>query len=141
VAERDIREQARLKELGERHEAERREFSAQLEKTRDALRELNLRLAETETQLGRTQNRLRSLRKSFSWKLTSPLREARRGAVRAWRFIRRRRRPAESSDVHPPQQNHGAASGPVAPDQIEATLTEPARSVYRALREMAAHKR
>jgi len=147
LAVRDIREQSRLAEVRERHEAERRELLAQLQQARDALlasaaekKQLNLLLAETKIQLGHTQNRLHSLRKSFSWKLTSPLREARRGALRAYRFIRPRPRPAESSHSNLLQQNTTAASSPVARDQIEVTLTEPARSVYRALREVVARK-
>ena len=92
--------------------------------------------------LAATERRLRSIRSSVSWRLTSPLREIRRAAVRIARLVRR---PLANQHVpRKPNPAQGvsniAISGLAASDEIAAQLTEPARSLYHALRETLTHR-
>jgi 2-polyprenyl-3-methyl-5-hydroxy-6-metoxy-1,4-benzoquinol methylase len=68
-----------LTELSGQQESERHAMLAQLET-------LGAVLAATQDKLDRSQRRLRALRNSISWKVTSPLREVRRAAVRVSRL-------------------------------------------------------
>jgi FkbM family methyltransferase len=92
--------------------------------------------------LAGTESRLRSLRSSVSWKLTSPLREIRRGVVRITGLVRRV--PAKQHGSRKPHEEQGvsniATSAVAIPDDIVAQLTEPARSLYHSLRETLNHR-
>jgi len=97
--------------------------------------------------LAATERRLRSIRASVSWKLTSPLREIRRGAVRVAALFGRLpvgRLPAKQHLPKKPNAEQGvsniAGSAVAIPDEIAAQLTEPARSLYHALRETLTHR-
>jgi FkbM family methyltransferase len=92
--------------------------------------------------LAATERRLRSIRSSVSWRLTSPLREIRRAAVRIARLVGR---PLANQHVpRKPNPAQGvsniAISGLAVSDEIAAQLTEPARSLYHALRETPTHR-
>jgi FkbM family methyltransferase len=92
--------------------------------------------------LAATEHRLRSIRSSVSWRLTSPLREIRRAAVRIARLVGR---PLANQHVpRKPNPAQGvsniAISGLAVSDEIAAQLTEPARSLYHALRETLTHR-
>ena len=92
--------------------------------------------------LAATERRLRSIRSSVSWRLTSPLREIRRAAVRIARLVGR---PLANQHVpRKPNPAQGvsniAISGLAVSDEIAAQLTEPARSLYHALRETLTHR-
>jgi FkbM family methyltransferase len=106
-------------------------------------RELLARVHQLSGSLAATERRLRSIRSSASWKLTSPLREIRRGAVRIMALFGRlpakphfSKRPNAEQDV----SNIAASSAVAIPDEIAAQLTEPARSLYHALRETLTHR-
>jgi len=136
------------------------ERDRQLEEVRNVTAERDRQLAERDRQfeevrrtLTATERRLRSIRSSVSWKLTSPLREIRRAVVRIASFVRKlfagHNAPQEARegavDKRTPQEARGgsnfAAAELAVSDEIRAELTEPARSVYRALRERVARKR
>jgi len=92
--------------------------------------------------LAATERRLRSIRSSVSWRLTSPLREIRRAAVRIARLVGR---PLANQHVpRKPNPAQGvsniAISGLAVSDEIAAQLTEPARSLYHALHETLTHR-
>jgi FkbM family methyltransferase len=92
--------------------------------------------------LAATERRLRSIRSSVSWRLTSPLREIRRAAVRIARLVGR---PLANQHVpRKPNPAQGvsniAVSGLAVSDEVAAQLTEPARSLYHALRETLTHR-
>jgi FkbM family methyltransferase len=92
--------------------------------------------------LAATERRLRSIRSSVSWRLTSPLREIRRAAVRIARLVGR---PLANQHVprkpNPAQAvSNIAISGLAVSDEVAAQLTEPARSLYHALRETLTHR-
>jgi len=106
-------------------------------------RELLAQVHQLSGSLAATERRLRSIRSSVSWKLTSPLREIRRGAVRITALFGRL--PAKQHVSKKPNAEQGvpniAASSAVAiPDEIAAQLTEPARSLYHTLRETLTHR-
>jgi FkbM family methyltransferase len=105
-------------------------------------RELLAQVHQLSGSLAATERRLRSIRSSVSWKLTSPLREIRRGAVRIAALFGRL--PAKQHVSKKPNGEQGvsniAASAVAIPDEIAAQLTEPARSLYHALRETLTHR-
>ena len=105
-------------------------------------RELLAQVQQLSGSLAATERRLRSIRSSVSWKLTSPLREIRRGAVRIAALFGRL--PAKQHVSKKPNGEQGvsniAASAVAIPDEIAAQLTEPARSLYHALRETLNHR-
>lgn len=105
-------------------------------------RELLAQVYQLSGSLAATERRLRSIRSSVSWKLTSPLREIRRGAVRIAALFGRL--PAKQHVSKNPNGEQGvsniAASAVAIPDEIAAQLTEPARSLYHALRESLTHR-
>jgi FkbM family methyltransferase len=105
-------------------------------------RELLAQVHQLSGSLVATERRLRSIRSSVSWKLTSPLREIRRGAVRIAALFGRL--PAKQHVSKNPNGEQGvsniAASAVAIPDEIAAQLTEPARSLYHALRETLTHR-
>jgi FkbM family methyltransferase len=105
-------------------------------------RELLAQVHQLSGSLVATERRLRSIRSSVSWKLTSPLREIRRGAVRIAALFGRL--PAKQHVSKNPNGEQGvsniAASAVAIPDEIAAQLTEPARSLYHALRESLTHR-
>ena len=105
-------------------------------------RELLAQVHQLSGSLAATERRLRSIRSSVSWKLTSPLREIRRGAVRIAALFGRL--PAKQHVSKTPNGEQGvsniAASAVAIPDEIAAQLTEPARSLYHALRETLTHR-
>jgi FkbM family methyltransferase len=122
IAERDW-------QLGSLHEAmvQRDQQLAGLQTT---MVERDRQLTGLQINLAKAHRRLDSLRSSVSWKITSPLRETRRAAVR---IIGLFRRPKSSSS------NLGTAAFASAdlamPDELDAGLTEPARVLYHNLRE------
>jgi FkbM family methyltransferase len=110
-------------------------------------RELLTQIHQLSGSLAATERRLRSIRASVSWKLTSPLREIRRGAVRVAALFGRLpvgRLPAKQHLPKKPNAEQGvsniAGSAVAIPDEIAAQLTEPARSLYHALRETLTHR-
>jgi FkbM family methyltransferase len=119
--------------------AERNRQLAQRDDQLGSLREV---IAGRERQLGAvqqnltaTQQRLQSMRSSMSWKLTSPLREVRRAAVRIVDGLRRPTRPSNLAT------STFTSSDLAATDEIAAGLTEPARLLYRNLQDAAAFER
>jgi len=84
-----------------------------------------------QTDLVKAQRRLKSVRSSISWKITSPLREIRRATERIIGVFRRSK---PSSDAG---TSAFASSDLAAFDELDARLTEPARLLYRNLREAA----
>ena len=101
----------------------------------EAVAERARQLGGLQTKLAKTEHRLRSMRSSVSWKLTSPLRELRRAAVR---IIGLFRRPKPPSDV---ATSAFASSDLAASDEVAARLNEPARLLYRNLRDTVAVRR
>jgi len=101
----------------------------------EAVAERARQLSGLQTKLAKTEHRLRSMRSSISWKLTSPLRELRRAAVR---IIGLFRRPKPPSDV---ATSAFASSDLAASDEVAAQLNEPARLLYRNLRDTVALRR
>jgi len=107
----------------------------QLATVKGSLAERDRQLSSLQRNLAASQRRLQSLRSSISWKLTSPFRELRRAAVRIVGLFRR---PKQSSDV---ALSELANSDLAVPDEIATGLTEPARLLYRNLRDAAAFQR
>jgi FkbM family methyltransferase len=163
VAERDrqLREHVRqLEEIRSTLAEGDREHVRQLEEIRSTLAERDrqitafrddqdrqrqeflAQLNHLSSSLAGTERRLRSLRSSVSWKLTSPLREIRRGVVRITGLVRRV--PAKQHVSRKPEGEQAvsniAASAVAIPDDIVAQLTEPARSLYHSLRETLNHR-
>ena len=101
----------------------------------EAMAERARQLGGLQTKLAKTEHRLRSMRSSVSWKLTSPLRELRRAAVRVIGLFRR---PKPPSDV---ATSAFASSDLAASDEVAARLNEPARLLYRNLRDTVAVRR
>jgi FkbM family methyltransferase len=105
-------------------------------------RELLAQIHQLSGSLVATEHRLRSIRASVSWKLTSPLREIRRGAVRVAALLGRL--PAKQHVSKKPNGEQGvspiAGSAVAISDETAAQLTEPARSLYHALRERLIHR-
>ena len=101
----------------------------------EAVAERARQLGGLQTKLAKTERRLRSMRSSVSWKLTSPLRELRRAGVR---IIDLFRRPKPPSDV---ATSAFASSDLGASDEVAARLNEPARLLYRNLRDTVAVRR
>lgn len=98
----------------------------------EAVAERARQLGGLQTKLAKTERRLRSMRSSVSWKLTSPLRELRRAAVR---IIGLFRRPKPASEV---ATSAFANSDLAASDEVAARLNEPARLLYRNLSDTVA---
>jgi FkbM family methyltransferase len=127
------REQTLRKTMAEREQM-LQEVMAQRDRQLGSLQEL---MAQRDRQLGAVQanlvaaqRRLKSIRSSVSWKITSPLREVRRGMLRIVGAFRSRA-PATSS------VSTLANSPPTVRDEIALTLSEPARLLYQNLREAA----
>jgi FkbM family methyltransferase len=110
---------------------------------------LERRIEEIRSTLAATERRLRSVRSSVSWKLTSPLREIRRAAVRVASLVARPFASQHASQeareplLEVQRPLNVASPRLVVSDEIAAGLAEPARSLYRALRErcLANHRR
>jgi FkbM family methyltransferase len=119
-------------ELEQVQAAERNALVNSLNHMLAEVQSLRKQLDEANGSLAATERRLRSIRSSVSWRLTRPLREIRRAAVRIGVFVRGLLADEDSS------QGPNSAQGPS--DQIAAGLTEPARSVYRALRATLARR-
>ena len=159
------REQERLDELREQHDAERNRLVGELNGLRAETTErehlvaerhawqereltlqverLNGRLFESERELGRCQSRLRALRGSISWKITSPLREVRRAAVRVARLLRGQNGIAATASVGASSSIEAAVAAAEAEITIDPAvrgLSEPAQVNYRALREALARR-
>ena len=119
LAERD----RQITALRHDQDGQQREFLAQIDRLSSGL--------------AATERRLRSIRSSFSWRLTSPLREIRRAAVRTaslvGRLLASRHVSRELSQAQ--RGPKVAVSGLAGSEEIAARLTEPARSLYHALRE------
>jgi FkbM family methyltransferase len=111
------------------------ERDRQLGSLHEAVAERDRQLGSLQTNLAKSQQRLKSVRSSISWKITGPLREVRRAAVR---IIGLFRRPKPPSDI---ATSALANSDMAVPDEIAAGLTEPARLLYRNLRDAAAFQR
>jgi len=107
----------------------------QLGGLQESLAQRDRQLGSLRTTLGATQRRVQTMRSSISWKLTSPLREARRAAVRIIGLFRWRRPPSDTGT------SVLANSDLAIPDEIAAGLTEPARLLYRNMRDAAAFQR
>ena len=112
----------------------------QIDNLRTTTVERDRQLEEVRNALAATERRLHSVRTSVSWRLTSPLREIRRAAIRIASFVGRL-----FADQHASQEAPGSSivvtSGSAVSDKIAAELAEPARSLYRALRETVARQR
>lgn len=104
--------------------------------------QLNARLMESEHELNRSRNRLRTLRGSVSWKVTSPLRELRRGSIRLARLVRPQPQAvAKSVSFAAPAEELKAGAHPGVTDDSETErLSEPAQAIYRALQEAITRK-
>jgi FkbM family methyltransferase len=138
MAERDWRAQKAMAELQEAMAARDRQLAQrddQLGSLQESLAERDRQFGSLQTKLAATQQRLQSMRSSISWKLTSPLREVRRAVVRIVGLFRR---PKPSSEL---ATSAFASSDLVASDEIAAGLTEPARLLYRNLRDAVALQR
>jgi hypothetical protein len=92
---------------------------AEAQSLRSSLQLQAAELARAAAGLAATQERLRALKSSASWRLTRPLREIRRALVRLRPFV-----------LGLLGKNHPAAVGREAPDEAALGLTEPARTVY-----------
>jgi FkbM family methyltransferase len=101
----------------------------------ESLAERGRRIGGLQQELAATKRRLRHMRSSLSWKLTSPLREVRRIALRIAGLFHRPKPPSEIAT------SAFASSDLAVPDQIAAGLTEPARLLYHNLRDAAAYQR
>jgi uncharacterized coiled-coil protein SlyX len=101
----------------------------------EAVAERERQLGGLQTKLAKTEHRLKSMRSSVSWKLTSPLRELRRAAVRIIGLFRRPKPPSEVAT------SAFASSDLAASDEVAARLNEPARLLYRNLRDSVALRR
>jgi FkbM family methyltransferase len=114
------------------------ETAAQRERQLGSLQELlaqrDRQLASLQTNLAATQSNLKLIRSSVSWKITSPLRETRRAFRRISGLFHRRLPPI-------PPVSAGGNSQTTAPDEIASHLTEPARLLYRNLRDATALRR
>jgi FkbM family methyltransferase len=122
------------------------ERGIQIESLRNAIVERERRVEEIRSTLMATERRLRSVRSSVSWRLTSPLREIRRVAVRVASLVGRAfgSQHASQEAREPLLKVQGpldaSPAGLVISDEIAAGLTEPARPLYRALRERVARE-
>ena len=96
---------------------------------------LHRQLGGLQQELAATKRRVRHMRSSLSWKLTSPLREVRRAVLRIVGLFRRPKPPLEFAT------SAFASSDLAVPDEIAAGLTEPARLLYHNLRDAAAYQR
>jgi uncharacterized coiled-coil protein SlyX len=101
VADRD-RQIAGLHEwVGSLHQA-LAQRDLQLGRLQDTITERERHLHRVEANLARTQLSSKALRSSISWKLTSPLRETRRLAIRIMRlFSRRQKRSGVGASANP----------------------------------------
>lgn len=107
------------------------ERDRQISSLRETVAERDRWLSTVQTNLAKSQRHLQSVRSSISWKITSPLREIRRAVVRIIGLFRRPGPPP------PITTTILASSGLPAPREVAAALTEPARLVYRNLRDAA----
>jgi FkbM family methyltransferase len=111
------------------------ERDRQLFSLEGSLAERDRELVSLRMKLASTQRRVQSVRSSISWKLTSPLREVRRAAFRLIGLFRRSKPFADLAT------SAFASSDLAACDEIAAGLTEPARLLYRNLRNATALQR
>jgi FkbM family methyltransferase len=111
---------------------EREQWVASLQ---EAMAERGRQIGGLQQELAASKRRLRHMRSSLSWKLTSPLREVRRVALRVAGLFHRPKPPSEVAT------SAFASSDLAVPDQIAARLTEPARLLYHNLRDAAAFQR
>jgi FkbM family methyltransferase len=138
LAERDLQLEERVKLVAERD----REAGA-LRHDQDQQRsELLAQVHQLSGNLTAIERRLRSIRTSVSWKLTSPLREIRRAAVRVSHLVGRilTNQPISRERNRAQAGPNVATSGVTGSEEIAARLTEPARSHYHALRETLARR-
>ncbi len=128
------REQTLRKTMAEREQM-LQEVMAQRDRQLGSLQELlaqrDRQLAAMQANLAAAQRRLKSVRSSVSWKITSPLREIRRGAMRILHAFHSG--SSSDSSISPI-----ANSKPAMRDEVALALTEPARLVYQNLRDAAA---
>jgi FkbM family methyltransferase len=108
----------------------RKQLDDQVKQLDDQVQSLRKQLDHARGSSAASEQRLRSIRSSLSWRLTKPVREIRRAAVRIGRWVRR---------VSGKEDSAKAARG--QSDQVAAGLTEPARVVYRTLRDTMARRR
>jgi FkbM family methyltransferase len=101
----------------------------------EAMAQRDRQLISLQTNLASAQLRLKSIRSSVSWKLTSPMREIRRGVLRFFSLFRPPKPPSERAI------SALANSDLAVADEIAAGLTEPARLLYQNLRNAAALQR
>ena len=111
------------------------ERDRQLFSLEGSLAERDRELVILRMKLASTQRRVQSVRSSISWKVTSPLREVRRAAFRLVGLFRRPKPFAALTT------SAFANSDLAASDEIAAGLTEPARLLYRNLRNATALQR
>jgi FkbM family methyltransferase len=111
------------------------EVVAQRDRQLGGLQELmaqrDRQVSSLQANLAAAQRRLKSIRSSVSWKITSPLREIRRAVLRILALLRR------SQPANLPV-TAVANSETAPPDEVGSSLTEPARLLYRNLRDTAA---
>jgi FkbM family methyltransferase len=137
VAERDQQISSQHEQISSQHEqisSQHEQISSQHEQIswlHEVVAERDRWLATVQTNLAKSQRRLQSVRSSISWKITSPLRETRRAAVR---IIGLFRRPSPPSPI---ATTILASSDLAVPREVAAALTEPARLVYCKLRDAA----
>jgi FkbM family methyltransferase len=111
------------------------ERDQQLTSLQEAMTERGRQIGGLQQELAASRRRIRHMRSSLSWKLTSPLREVRRAVLRIVGLFHRRKPPPEVAT------SAFASSDLAVPDQIAAGLTEPARLLYHNLRDTAAFQR
>lgn len=106
----------------------------QLGSLQEVMAQRDRQLSSLQAQLAAAQRRLKSIRSSVSWKITSPLREIRRVAIRILGLFRRPK-PAELP------VSAVSNSETVPPDEAASRLTEPARLLYRNIWDATAMQR
>jgi FkbM family methyltransferase len=98
-------------------------LTSQVESQATEIKSLQNQLAQAAGSLAATQERLKSLKSSASWRLTGPLREIRRGLVRLQSLI-----------LEMLGKDYLERGSKQAPGEISVNLTEPARTIYWRLR-------
>jgi len=107
----------------------------QLVSMEESLRGRDRQLVGLQQELAATRRRLRHMRSSLSWKITSPFREVRRAVLHLAGWFRR---PTPPSTI---ATSAFAGSDLGVRDDVAAGLTEPARLLYHNLRDAAAFQR
>jgi FkbM family methyltransferase len=107
----------------------------QLVSMEESLRGRDRQLVGLHQELAATRRRLRHMRSSFSWKITSPFREVRRAVLHVAAWFRRSAPPPTIAT------SAFASSDLGVRDDVAAGLTEPARLLYHNLRDAAAFQR